>query len=695
MAELLLELFSEEIPARMQEKAAADFSALVKAGLDEAGLKFDAKRCHVTPRRLSLIVQGLPATQPDKLIEKKGPKVTAAPAAIAGFAKSSGVHLEQLEKRAVGGEECFFAVIRQKGVTTAEALLPILEQAIAGITWPKSMRWGSGGARWVRPLHSILCLFDGKVLPVSFAGIKAGNVTYGHRFHAPGSIQVENIDEYLTSLREARVVLDREERREKIWDLAREKAAEAGLEIRHDNALLDEVTGLVEYPVVLIGEFDKSFLTVPPEALNTVMRSHQKYFALYTKDGSISNRFLFVANLKAADGGANIIVGNERVLKARLSDGKFFWDLDRKTPLASRNKDLESIVFHARLGTVAERVKRIALLAEHIAKELCFDATVQKHVARAASLCKADLVSGMVGEFAELQGIMGRYYALDQKEPQEIADAIRDHYAPQGPSDACPKAPVSLCVALAEKLDTLAGMFAIGEKPTGSKDPFALRRAALGIIRLILENSLKLPLKATFGKAVSAFPQAKAETVSELIDFIADRLKVGLKEQAIRHDVISAVFGTQGDDLTQTVSRAKAVQKLLETPDGDNLLAGYKRAENILKKESAKDKADYKKPADAKLLSAPEEKDLHAAIAKAKPLIDQALKSENYEAAMAQLASLRQPIDRFFDKVLVNDKDAAIRTNRLHLLSEYAATCNQIADFSQIEGSGESLKAAA
>ena len=580
MPDLLLELFSEEIPARMQAGAARDLERLVVGALSDRGLLFEGIKAFAGPRRLTLAVSGLPARQADVREEIKGPKVDAPQPAIDGFLKKTGLTRDQLQVQSQAKGDVYIAVIEREGRETAAVLAETIPEAMAKLPWPKSMRWKPGVAtRWVRPLHSILCTFDGETVPFSFAGVSSGRHTLGHRFLSSGKIEVRRFDDYAAALKKAHVVLDAEERAAIIFEGVKQAAFIHGLEMIPDEGLLAEVSGLAEWPVVLIGTIENQFMDVPPEILQTSMRTHQKYFALRDpKTGKMANRFALVANMVAEDGGKEIVAGNERVLRARLFDAKFFWDEDRKRRLDSRVNDLKGIVFHAKLGTQHERVERIAKLAAEIAAKIGADA---RKAERAARLAKADLISGVVGEFPELQGVMGRYYALHDKEDGEVADAIRDHYRPVGPSDAVPAGNISIAVALADKLDALTGFFAVGEKPTGSGDPFALRRAALGIIRILLENKLRLPLNVS----------------DELLSFFADRLKVALKEKGIRHDLIDAVFALgHEDDLVRLVARAEALQAFLKTEDGVTLLAGYKRAANILKADGLCIPAKAKSP---------------------------------------------------------------------------------------------------
>lgn len=670
MPDLLLELFSEEIPARMQAGAARDLERLVVGALSDRGLLFEGIKAFAGPRRLTLAISGLPAKQADVREEIKGPKLDAPQAAIDGFLKKTGLTKDQLkiEKQAKG--EVYIAVIAREGRETATVLGEILPEMMAKLPWPKSMRWKPGvTTRWVRPLHSILCTFDGEVVPFSFAGVSSGRHTQGHRFLSSGKIEVRRFDDYAAALKKNHVVLDVDERAAIIFEGVKQAAFIHGLEMIPDEGLLAEVSGLAEWPVVLIGAIEDQFMDVPPEILQTAMRTHQKYFSLRDpKTGKMANRFAFVANMIAEDGGKEIVAGNERVLRARLFDAKFFWDEDRKRRLDSRIDDLKGIVYHAKLGTQFERVERIAKLAAEIAGKIGAD---PKKAERAARLAKADLTTGVVGEFPELQGVMGRYYAQHDGEAGDVADAVRDHYRPVGPSDAVPTDKIAIAVALADKLDSLNGFFAAGEKPTGSGDPFALRRAALGVIRILLENGLRLPL------AVPA----------DLAAFFADRLKVALKEKGIRHDLIDAVFALGNeDDLVRLVARVEALQAFFKTDDGVNLLAGYKRAANILKAEEKKDGRVFAGEVAQGKLTDPGEGALYSALGTAKDQVTKALKEENFAAAMRHMAALRVPVDAFFEGVKVNADDASIRENRLHLLAALRAVVHQIGDFSKIEG---------
>ncbi len=697
MAQLLLEILSEEIPARMQARAADDLKRLVCDGLKEAGLEFDNARAFVTPRRLALVVEGLPVEQPDVSEERRGPQVGAPDKAVQGFLGSVGLTLDQCKTVEVKGKEYYLAVIEKKGQGTAEVLAEILPAALAALPWPKSMRWGASETRWVRPLHSILCLFGRAVVPIAFAGIEAGAETQGHRFMAPDAFTASDFADYQAKLKKAKVILDAGERAEIIKTGAEKLAAAEGLVLRDDPALLAEVSGLVEWPVPLMGEIDAEFMEVPPEVLTSSMRAHQKYFALETKDGALAPHFITVANIETDDGGAAVTAGNERVLRARLSDARFFWDQDRKYPLLSRVAKLDEIVFHAKLGTLANKTRNMEVLAAALCEFIPgADADV---AAKAARLSKADLTTGMVGEFPDLQGIIGRYYALNDGESSDVADAIAQHYSPAGPNDACPTAPTAVAVALADKIDSLVGFFAIDEKPTGSRDPFALRRAALGIIRIITENGLRLPLAGAFDIAERAYGESREGfegklDPAELLSFFADRLKVQMRGQGVRHDLIEAVFATpkpEGgaeDDLVRLLARVEALGEFLSTEDGANLLVAYKRAANIVAIEEKKDGKEYtdvKTDLFDKKLKV--ENVLWQNLRAVEKSLKVSLKGEIFLESMSALAQLRPPIDAFFDQVTVNVKnDDEVRENRLALLKSIVVLMNQVADFSQIEG---------
>jgi len=679
MPDLLLELLSEEIPARMQAQAGRDLERLVVGALSDRGLMFEGAKAFAGPRRLTLAIAGLPPKQPDVSEEKKGPRVNAPAKAIDGFLRSANVTLAECQKRDDGKGEFYVAVIARKGRPTGEVLAEIIPEAMAKLPWPKSMRWVPSGQsanqpRWVRPLRGIVCTFDGEVVPLSFAEVKSGNTTLGHRFLSSGRIEVRRFEDYEKKLLDAHVVLDSAQRKETILHEAKQKAFALGLELIEDEGLLEETAGLAEWPVVLIGTIEDQFMDLPPEILQTSMRTHQKYFVLRDpKTLKLANRFAVVSNMIAADGGKTIVRGNERVLRARLSDAKFFWDQDRKTKLEDRVNALSGMTFHAKLGTQHERIKRIEALAEEIAKKIGAD---PKNAKRAARLCKADLTTGVVGEFPELQGVMGRYYALHDGEDPDVADAIRDHYKPIDATDAVPAAKVSIAVALADKLDALVSFFAIGEKPTGSGDPFALRRAALGVLRTVLENGVRLDIATFAGRARD-----------DLLAFFADRLDVVLRARGVSHDMVNAVFSLAKDgDFVRLVARVEALQSFLKSEDGANLLVAYRRAANILKAEEKKDGKAYDGAPDPEAFTAAEEKALFVELATAGELIRAEVGRERFVEAMGVMARLRKPVDAFFDRVTVNDKDPKLRANRLLLLSRLRATLHLIADFSKIEG---------
>ena len=689
MAELLLELFSEEIPARMQLRAAEDLKRLVTDKLKSAQLVFAKAEAFVTPRRLALVVDGLPERSPDVTEEKRGPRVGAPDQAIQGFLKANKLaSLDQAEKRDTGKGEFWFAVVHRKGEAAADVIKKTIGEILPALPWAKSMRWDvNRDLQWVRPLHNVLAIFAGKPLVglLKFGNtfsINISGATVGHRFLAPRPFEIASFADYQAKLRGARVVLDHAERQRMIRAQAEKLALAEGLALKDDPGLVEEVAGLTEWPQALIGRIDDGYMDIPPEVLTTAMRAHQRYFALNKPDGALAPRFIVIANIDPADDEMRrtIVSGNERVLRARLSDAKFFWDQDRKRPLESRVPALKDIVFHAKLGTLADKVARIQALAAEIAP-LIPGADLDM-VRSAATLAKADLTTGMVGEFPELQGVMGRYYALHEGERPQVANAIAEHYAPQGPSDKCPTAPVSVAVSLADKIDTLVGFFSIDERPTGSKDPYALRRAALGVIRLILENNLRLPLRRVF---VSA--GAPEKLADDLLAFFADRLKVHLRESGVRHDLISAVFALSGeDDLVRLLARVEALKGFLASEDGANLLTAYNRAANIVRIEEKKDGAKHDGAADAALLRQAEEKELASRLIEVRKAAEPALAAEKFGEAMAALAHLRRPVDAFFDKVTVNCDEPPLRLNRLKLLSQIRATMSTVADFSQIEG---------
>ena len=690
MAELLLELLSEEIPARMQARAADDMRAYFEKALEEAGLEFGRMRSYTTPRRMTLVADGLPLRQPDRTEERKGPKVGAPEQAIEGFLKATGLTLDRCEQRETPKGPVWFAVMSKPGEATSAVLAEIVTRFVGDYRWPMSMVWADHDIRWVRPLQGILAMLDGTPVEGALSLGESGTLgftsqTVGHRFLGEGAIEAASFADYADKLRAAHVILDAEERKEIIRGRAAELAAGQGLRLREDEALVAENAGLTEWPVPMMGAIDAAFMDVPPEVLITSMKTHQRYFALEKADGSLAPRFICVANTVASDGGAAIVAGNERVLRARLSDAKFFWDQDRKTKLADRAAGLADITFHADLGTMADKAARLEALAGSLAAHI--DGCEPEGAKAAARLAKCDLMSGMVGEFPELQGIMGRYYALHDGQPEPVAQAVAEHYSPQGPSDGCPSAPLAVAVALADKLDTLAGFFAIGQKPTGSRDPFALRRAALGVIRLILENKVRLPLRAVFAQAVGLYRlEADSREVAEaLMDFIADRLKVALRDRGVRHDLVDGVFALSGeDDLVRLLARVEALSGFLEGEDGANLLTAYRRAANISRIEAKKDGAPVGGPADAALFHQDEESALSQALSDLGPRLRSTLEAEDFAAAMGDLARLRGPVDAFFDAVTVNADEPALRRNRLALLSQITETMNKVADFSRI-----------
>ena len=686
MTELLLELFSEEIPARMQARAREDLARLLGDALGEAGLEFNEIKTFATPRRLTAVVEGLPSRSPDIREEKKGPRVDAPDAAIKGFLKSAGLaSADQAERRDDKKGAYYVALLERPGRATEEVIAEIVPELVKTFLWPKSMRWGYGCLRWVRPLHSIVCLLDGEVVPFEVDGIRSGNETRGHRFMAPEPFKVKRFRDYKEKLREAKVILDRDERARVILEGARKAAEKEELTLVEDDALLAENAGLTEWPVVLMGSFDEEFLSLPPEVLTTSMKAHQKCFSLRMKDGALANRFIVVANLEARDKGKAIVAGNERVIRARLADAKFFFEQDRKVMLPDRVPKLKEIVFHEKLGSQYERVQRVWRLARELAPLVGADPDLAE---RAAILAKADLVSLMVGEFPELQGVMGRYYALDQEENEAVAEAIAAHYKPLGPSDDVPREPVAIAVALADKLDMLVGFWAIDEKPTGSKDPYALRRAVLGIIRIVLENDLRLRLAEYLltHRVMAKFDPAIHNLADSLLSFFADRLKVYLRDQGARHDLVDAVFALGGDDLLMIVRRVEALGRFLDTKDGEHLLVGTKRAINILRIEEKKDSRKYDEAPDPLLFKRPEEKALAKAVDAVEKAAAAAVAREDFEAAMAEMAKLRTPVDEFFDHVTVNATDPDLRANRLRLLNRIRATTLTVADFSRIEG---------
>ena len=748
MPDLLIELFSEEIPARMQRRAAADLQKLVTNGLVEAGLTYASAAAFSTPRRLTLTLEGMLDASPAITEERKGPKADAPEKAIDGFLRGAGLTRDQLEERDTPKGKILFAKIEKPGRPATEIVAEVLEQTIRNFPWPKSMRWGAGTLKWVRPLHSILCLMsreDGaEVIPMEIDGIASGNVTFGHRFLAPSAITVTSFEDYEAKLSNAHVVLRPDARAETIWNDATNMAFASGLEVVEDAGLLAEVAGLVEFPVVLMGNIADDFLELPPEVLQTSMREHQKFFSVRNAKTGRIEKFITVANRTTADNGATILAGNEKVLSARLADAKFFWENDLRvatseTGMSTWVKALENVTFHNKLGTQAELIERMAVLARELAPMVGADADEAEEAAR---LAKADLSSEMVYEFPELQGLMGSYYAKRAGKSDAVAAAAKEHYAPLGPSDDVPTAPVSVAVSLAEKIDKLTGFWAINEKPTGSKDPFALRRAALGVIRILVENGVSLNLTekkridagetiqsgefSPFERAIlghlnigepnrlaSKYYEANSfdklmreaymdpynryckqismvvsdDTPSDILAFFHDRLKVYLKDQGIRHDIIDACIAMEGnDDLTLLVKRARALSETLKTDDGENLIQGFKRANNILTAEETKDGVEYSYGADVKFAETDEERALFAALDTAEAAITPAMAAQDFTTAMSAMASLRAPIDAFFNAVQVNSDNPTVRRNRLNLLSRIRSICTSVADLTRIDG---------
>ena len=685
MADLLIELFSEEIPAGLQAPAAQSLKKLLTNGMVEAGLTYANASAFHTARRLTLVVEGLLDASPTVQEERKGPKVGAPEQAIDGFLRGAGLSMDDLEVRDDKKGQVYFAKITKPGRPAAEIVAEVLEATIRNFPWPKSMRWGSGSLRWVRPLQSILCVLSNEaevsVVPLDVDGIKAGNQTRGHRFMAPDAFAVSGFEDYETKLKRAKVILRADERQAAIWQEAQTQAFALGQSVVEDTGLLAEVAGLVEWPVVLMGQIDEEFLDLPPEVLKTSMKEHQKFFSVSNPKTGRIERFVTVANIEAADQGATILKGNQKVLAARLADAKFFWENDlreAKAGMGNWQAALENVTFHNKLGSQAARIKRIAALARDLAPVVGADPDMAE---QAALVAKADLSSQMVYEFPELQGLMGRYYAEKAGMSADIAAACEAHYSPLGPSDDVPTAPVSVAVALADKLDMLTGFWAIDEKPTGSKDPFALRRAALGVIRLILDNHLTLPLADRLTAADAGAGAA------DLLGFFQDRLKTYLRDRGIRHDVIDACIAMpQSDDLALLVKRAAALQGALATDDGENLIQGFKRANNILSQAEEKDGVEYSFGADVKYAENEAEKVLFAALDSADKTIQPAMATQNFATAMAAMATLRGPIDAFFEAVKINADSALVRRNRLNLLSRIRTTCLSVADLTKVEG---------
>ncbi len=684
MADLLFELFSEEMPARMQAKAIAQLETLMTEALKEARLEHGKVQPYSTPRRLALWVKDLPNAQPDRIVERKGPKVGAPPKAVEGFCTSAGVKKDDLEVRTVGKDEVYFAVKQEKGQSTKDALIPLLEDVINNMHWQKSMRWSDFDAQWVRPLRRILCIIDSDVVPVQWHHITASNVTEGHRFMSDGEITIHSPEQYEAILKDHHVVACRQVRKEQIAQQLLDVTSEKNLHIKNDEGLLEEVTGLVEHPRAIMGSIDGKYLELPPEVLVLEMRHHQKYFATTFKDGRIAPNFVTIANIDAPDQGKKIRAGNERVLRARLDDGVFYYEQDTKKKLDRWADKLDAIIFHKKLGSVADKVERIEPLAGFLA--VFVPHANITHVIRAAKLCKADLGTGMVGEFPELQGIMGRYYAKAQGEDKAVATAIAEHYMPVGANDAVPDAPEAIALSLADKLDSLVTLFSVGEAPTGSKDPFALRRAALGIIRIIREHRLRIRLHAALNKATQPLKGKQDELEKQVFDFIIERLKVALRADNIRHDVIDAVIANGDDDIMRIIQRAVALQAFLDSDDGANIMIATKRAYNILRKEEEKDDETYEGNVRKSLLKEEAEKALHEALCITKSPYEKHIKKEEYMDAMQTMSRIRTPLDHFFDTVMVNDDDPAIRENRLNLLAMLRNLCQETADFTALEG---------
>ncbi|MFQ5438664.1 MAG: glycine--tRNA ligase subunit beta [Paracoccaceae bacterium] len=682
MPDLLLELFSEEIPARMQKRAGEDLQKLVTNGLVEAGITYEAAAAFTTPRRLCLSVSGLLAQSPARREDRKGPRANAPERAIEGFLRATGLGRDQLELRDDKKGQVYFAVITRPGRKAADVAAEVVAEVVKTFPWPKSMRWGSGSLRWVRPLHSVLCILSDEtgasVVPVGIDGVALGDRTEGHRFMSAGQFGVASFDDYREKLKKNNVILDAGERAELIWADAQNLAFAQGLELVEDKGLLLEVAGLVEWPVVLMGDIAPDFLDLPPEVLQTSMREHQKFFSVRNPKTGRIEKFVTVANRETADQGASILAGNRKVLFARLSDAKFFWENDLRVPLCDMAAKLADVTFHGKLGSQAERIERIAELGREIAPMVGADPDLAEQAAR---VVKADLASAMVGEFPELQGVMGKYYAQIAGKPREVALACVEHYSPLGPNDDVPGAPVSVAVALADKIDTLTGFWAIDEKPTGSKDPFALRRAALGVIRLVLENAVRTRLSNLFAKGF------EGNDGVDLLAFFHDRLKVHLRARNIRHDVIDACLAMPGnDDLVLLVKRATALAEFLKTDDGENLLQGFKRANNILKQAEDKDGVAYEGAPEAKFAKDASETALFAALDATETAIEPALEAEDFAAAMAAMAALRAPIDAFFEAVQINTDEAIVRRNRLCLLNRIREVMGQVARFQKIGG---------
>jgi glycyl-tRNA synthetase beta chain len=699
MAELLIEILSEEIPARMQTRAGEDFSRILSEKLSESALAAHSIRFFTTPRRISVVLKGIPLAQPTREDVRKGPRVGAPEKALEGFLNANNLSsVEECEIREVKGSEFYFVVRSIEGLPAQSVLPQLIAEAIHAIPWPKSMRWGDSERRYVRPLEQVAAVFDGALLDgsVDFGGSMGlkpfVSFTRGHRFMDEDDIiPLSDFTSYEQNLLQSHVILDPAARKLKIEQGLNTVAKTHGLKVKSDPGLLAEVNGLVEWPVVLSGSIDEEFMSVPTEVLTTSMRSHQKYFALETAEGNLAPKFAVVANIESNDGGKQIIAGNERVLRARLADARFFWDQDRKVTLASRLDGLDKVIFHAQLGTLADRVKRIRVLSQLLAPAI--QGADLELVDQAAMLSKADLISGMVGEFPELQGVMGRYYAVEERLNSQVADAIRDHYAPQGPSDLCPTAPVSVAIALADKIDTLVGFFAIDEKPTGSRDPYALRRAALGVIRLVIDNRIHLPLRDLIRTAYQTYVKLPSgcvsadDTAESLLQFLIDRLNNHLRTDGMKYDHVAAVFAIgEEDDILRLVERTAALGEFLASEDGGNLLIAYTRAANISSIEAKKDNVNYDGTVDPSLFTQDEEKRLFDILLSTKPRVEEHLDRGHFQETMGELAKLRNPVDAFFEKVTVNSEQPETRSNRLNLLSNIVNTMSLVADFGKIQG---------
>jgi glycyl-tRNA synthetase beta chain len=716
MAELLLEILSEEIPARMQLNAADDFKNILQNNLTKQNITYENVSSYVTPRRLTLCVEGLPEKLEDKAIERKGPRVGAPEKALEGFLRSVNMSENQLEKRTTPKGEFYFAHIKESGNSLYNLLPEIVNKSISDLKWPKSMAWGNNRIRWVRPIENICCVFNGEVLPVSFGHYKANTKSRGHRFLGSDYFTVSSFDQYKKQLVKQYVMLDHSARKSYIASELQKLAASKNIIFKKDEGLLEEVSGLVEYPVVLLGNIDEKFMRVPQEVLISSMRSHQKYFSFTNENGSLAPYFAVVSNNKTDDNQLQITKGNERVLRARLSDAAFFWDNDLKHTLESRTDDLKKVIFHKKLGTVYDKVERISALSKLISVWVPHANLL--HVEQAAKICKSDLTTSMVIEFTDLQGVMGGYYAKSEGLHEDIINAVRNHYKPQGPSDSFPTNPVAIAIALADKIDTIVGLFAIDEKPTSSKDPYALRRAALGIIRIIIENNLNIPLQLLFEKAIAQYPKGIFKTakegnlavnllkratfkdereshkkikrhnvVDDLMAFFTDRLKYLLKNIDIKHDLINAIFNDGAeDDMLRSVKRVKILEEFINSESGKNLLAVYRRAANIVAIEEKRDGLSYNNKPLLEVMTQKEEQQLYKLLRESKEPIIKAVKEDRFEDAMMILSDLRPALDGFFDAVTVNCDNSEVRANRLKLLSNIRRLVDKVADFSQIEG---------